>query len=101
MLAPSYRGSEPSPATKPPPKKYTKTGSPAVLRFAGVQTFRYKQSSLTPAEREFISPNTTACTGLGPKAFVLKTPFQLSNGWGAFQRSSPIGGFANGMPKYC
>src|SRR6187431_2278181 len=100
MAAPSYLGSDPSPATNPPPKKYTSTGSPVVLRLAGVHTFRYKQSSLTPLDLESISPKTIVCTGLGPNVFVFNTSFQLSTGCGAFHRRSPTGGFAKGIPRY-
>src|SRR5664279_291248 len=100
MLAPSYLGSEPSPATKPPPKKYTSTGIPFAPYFAGVHTFKYRQSSLKPSDLEFMSPYTTACTGRGANFFVCSTSFQLLKGCGAFHLRLPTGGFAKGIPKY-
>src|SRR5580692_385563 len=33
-----------------------------------------------------------------PNLSALRTPFQFFTGWGSFQRSSPTGGAAKGMP---
>src|SRR5262245_47915496 len=35
---------------------------------------------------------------LGPNSSALRTPLQFFAGWGSRQRSSPTGGWANGMP---
>src|SRR5581483_10092837 len=65
---------------------------------AAVQTFRYRQSSLTFGG----APNMTAmegsCMHPGPKVSARFTPDQLLTGWGARQRFSPVGGAAKGMP---
>src|SRR5207342_931172 len=38
------------------------------------------------------------CIGLGPKESHFLTPFQWATGCGAFQRRSPTGGAAKGIP---
>src|SRR5579884_1510064 len=98
MLSPSYRGSEPSPARNPPPKKYTSTGNRSRPDFAGVQTFRYRQSSFIPFERKPISPNSACCIQRGPNSVASRTPVQFFTGAGGAQRRLPTGGSANGIP---
>ena len=40
------------------------------------------------------------CMHRGPNADVARTPVQFATGCGGFQRNSPVGGAANGMPLY-
>src|SRR6185295_20079767 len=71
------------------------TGILSLADFAGVHTFRYRQSSLTgavfPCERG-------GCMQAFANASAFLTPDQGLTGAGAFQRRSPTGGAANGMP---
>src|SRR5208283_4100181 len=62
--------------------------------FAGVQTFKYRQSSLI--SEPFLDP----CMGRGPNLVAGRTPSHLAAGCGARQRRSPTGGAANGTPRY-
>src|SRR6188768_2220341 len=71
------------------------TGVFALAAFAGVHTFRYRQSSLTGAVLPCV---LGACMQALAKASAFLTPAQGLAGAGAFQRRSPTGGAANGMP---
>src|SRR5678815_1018814 len=71
------------------------TGSFAVADAAGVQTFRYRQSSLTGA---VLPCEFGGCMQAFANASAFLTPDQGVTGAGAFQRKSPVGGAANGMP---
>src|SRR6185436_15180556 len=66
---------------------------------AGVQMFRYRQSSLVAGE---VSPGmeTPFCMHAGANEVALRTPFQGTTGRGARHRSSPTGGAANGTLLY-
>src|SRR5690242_20573517 len=71
------------------------TGSFAVVDVAGVHTFRYRQSSLTGA---VLPCEFGGCMQAFANASAFFTPDQGLTGAGAFQRRSPVGGAANGMP---
>src|SRR5580700_6612693 len=71
------------------------TGSLSRADAAGVHTFRYRQSSLTGA---VLPCEFGACMQACAKASAGFTPDQGRTGAGAFQRSAPTGGAANGMP---
>src|SRR4051812_42427307 len=62
--------------------------------FAGVQTFRYRQSSLFP------EGGLPPCIGAGANLSAIRTPSHFAAGWGAFHLRSPTGGAAKGMPLY-
>src|ERR1700722_20849576 len=83
------------PPTYPPPWIHTSTGSFSPADLAGVQTFRYRQSSLTGA---VLPCECGGCMQACAKASACFTPDQDFTGAGAFQRSGPTGGAANGMP---
>ncbi len=87
------QGHEPDPETKEPPWIQTITGSRSPGEPAGVQTFRYRQSSLvrpTPS-----GPMAAAsCGHEGPYAAHSRTPSQAATGCGGRQRRSPTGGAA-------
>src|SRR5438067_12575179 len=76
------------------------TGSLAVADEAAVHTFIYRQSSAVgggggaPAR----PPPPPFCMQRGPNATAVFTPSHRIGGCGAFQRSGPTGGAANGMP---
>src|SRR5215510_3452463 len=70
--------------------------SPAV--FAGVHTLRYRQSSLIPAGAPKIFANAASCMQLTANVVACFTPVHDWIGCGAFHRSAPTGGAANGMP---
>src|ERR1043165_9745282 len=62
---------------------------------AGVNTFRYRQSSDVLA-----TPNTDAgCGQCGAKLAAARTPCQGLGACGGRQRSAPTGGAAYGMPR--
>src|ERR1022692_2625410 len=71
---------------------------PSCGDFDGVQTFKYRQSSLVsgpgPAPGALIP-----CTHEGPNLTACRTPSHFAAGSGARQRRSPTGGGANGMPR--
>src|SRR5665647_2452985 len=75
------------------------TGSFSSLVFAGVQTLRYRQSSLIfagrPPDRE---SEVAGWGGTAENTFVSLTPSQGCTGAGGLHRRSPVGGAANGMP---
>src|SRR5215218_3171629 len=71
------------------------TGVFALADLAGVHTFRNRQSSLTGAVLPCVF---VACMQAFAKASAFLTPDQGLTGAGAFQRRSPTGGAANGMP---
>src|SRR6516162_3403497 len=69
---------------------------------AGVQTFKYKQSSLiglSGRSRKIMSEKTGNCMQRDPNSLAFRTPFQGRTGCGAFQRNSPMGGAAKGIPR--
>src|SRR6185437_11244760 len=74
---------------------HTMTGSFSCADLAGVQTFRYRQSSLTGA---VLPCEWGGCMQAFAKASALRTPDQDLTGAGALPRRSPTGGAANGMP---
>ena len=51
-----------------------------------------------PFERKFMSPKSARCMQRGPNCVAWRTPVQFLTGCGGFQRRSPTGGAANGMP---
>src|SRR3954466_14598729 len=71
------------------------TGSRSFAAFAGVQTFSERQSSLIEGTCVY---GLAACTHPGPKLSACFTPDQGCTRCGAFQRSAPTGGAANGIP---
>src|SRR3954464_6207054 len=71
------------------------TGSFAVADVAGVPTFRDRESSLIGA---VLPCEFGGCMQAFAKASAFLTPDQGFTGAGAFQRRSPVGGAANGMP---
>src|SRR5579864_4242843 len=81
------------------------TGRRAFACFASVQTFRYRQSSLTGRESGKSTATFTGtrlgelgCMHTFPKVSALRTPDQCSGGCGSLQRHGPTGGAPNGMP---
>jgi hypothetical protein len=46
-----------------------------------------------------MTPNVFVCTHDGPKAPASRVPAHLAGRAGGFQRRSPTGGAANGMPR--
>src|SRR3954470_14509761 len=60
---------------------------------------RYRQSSLMPLLRNSMSPKIGRCIQAGPNDAAGRTPSQALTGCGAFQRSSPTGGAAKGIPR--
>ena len=69
------------------------TGSFSSAPFAGVQTLRYRQSSLWPGRVR------GGWRGFAENNFVCFTPVHGCTGAGGLHRRSPIGGAANGMPR--
>src|SRR5581483_10883327 len=53
---------------------------------------------LIPFDRKFMSPKTARCMHRGPNFSALRTPVQFLGGCGGFQRKSPMGGSAKGIP---
>src|SRR5215831_9579426 len=74
------------------------TGSASLALLAGVQTLRYRQSSLTPSGALKILAAAASCMQLRANDEACLTPVHGLTGCGAFQRSAPTGGAANGMP---
>src|SRR5262245_6086181 len=74
------------------------TGNRSLAVFAGVQTFKYRQSSLTPSGEPMNFSMLGSCMQAGAYALVFFTPLHAATGCGFFQRRSPTGGAANGMP---
>src|SRR5262245_59421348 len=81
------------------------TGSRSLARSAAVQTFRYRQSSLVFGESGrctvtlFGTP--LICDGWTQTSLncsVLRTPSHFAGRCGSFQRKSPTGGAAKGIP---
>ena len=72
-------------------------GQAFVAALAGVQMFRYRQSSLVAGG---FSPGmeTPFCMHAGANEVALRVPFHGATGCGSRQRSSPRGGAANGTP---
>ncbi len=94
--SPSWRGSAPAPAWKPPPWIQTITGSRSLAAFAGVQMLSVRQSSLSSLKT--MSPKICPCRQRGPNSVASLTPCHGAAGRGACQRSSPTGGAPKGMP---
>src|SRR3989442_1769376 len=54
---------------------------------------------LSARSRKIMSEKTGACMQRGPNPPAFRTPFQGLTGCGAFQRNSPMGGAAKGIPR--
>ncbi len=93
---PSWRFSAPEPAWKPPPWIQTITGRPSSAFCAGVQRFRFRQSSLLLVKT--MSEKIGPCMQREPNSVASRTPCHAAAGRGACQRSSPTGGAPKGMP---
>src|SRR4051794_12386661 len=81
----------------------TRTGWRSRAVFAGVQTFRYKQSSLIApcamnSDVHGLRVSTMFCMQLAENVSALRTPGHAAAGCGARQRRLPMGGAANGTP---
>src|SRR5580704_19362520 len=74
------------------------TGSRSFELRAGVQTFRYRQSSFTFGGAPNMTAMAGSCMQPGANVSACLTPDQLMTGWGGRQRWSPVGGAANGIP---
>src|SRR5258706_6602730 len=74
------------------------TGRASPALFAGVHTLRYRQSSLISGGAPNSLANIGSCMQLAPKVDACFTPVHGGSGCGAFQRSGPTGGAANGIP---
>ena len=103
--SPSLCGLDPAPSVKAPPKIQTMTGNRSPGPPAGVQTFRYRQSSLVGGESGRSTETLfgtrlrwDGCTQTLPNASARRTPSHRGGACGGFQRSSPTGGAANGIP---
>src|SRR5579871_3117068 len=81
--------SEEAPAKLPPPWIHSITGRRDFGGHSAVQTFRYRQSSLTP------SP---FCMHRAAKLVASRMPVHVGTGAGSRQRRSPTGGAAKGIP---
>src|SRR5450432_2539730 len=87
--------SSPAPVRSDPPCTQTITGRLRALAPAGVNTFRYRQSS-----DELATPNEDdGCGQCGAKLVAARTPDQGLGGCGGCQRSGPTGGAAYWMPR--
>ena len=87
--------SSPAPVRSAPPCTQTITGRLRAPALAGVNTFRYRQSS-----DELATPNEDGgCGQCGAKLVAVRTPRQGAGGFGGCQRSAPTGGAAYGMPR--
>src|SRR5687767_8188554 len=74
------------------------TGSFSPDFFAGVQTSRYRQSSLAEMPGAWLFSDAGFCMQADANAVACFTPDQDLTGCGAFHRRSPTGGAAKGMP---
>gem|GEM_PF-5953337 len=77
------------------------TGSFSPAPVAGVQTLRYRQSSLmfrAGVPGDGAAPAFSACGQVSEYSFTSFTPVQGWTGAGGLHRSSPVGGAANGIP---
>ena len=93
-FCPYCLGSEPEPVMNPPPWIHTITGSRSSRVRAGVQTLRYRQSSLCPVGSE-PPPMVAPLWGQeAPKRVQVRTPVHGRTGCGGRQRRSPTGGAA-------
>src|SRR5208337_1245595 len=92
-LAPSYCGCEPEPVIKDPPWMKTITGAGTVGVNDGVQTLRYRQSSLI-AERGIPKSCVSGCMHTAPDFVASRTPVHPAAAFGSRQRKSPTGGAA-------
>src|ERR1041385_1748981 len=91
--------SEAEPLTLPPPWIHTITGSGFLGTGDGDHTLRYRQSSSLLGS--FIKVGDAICAQRLPNAIASSGCFHPSGGCGAFQRRSPTGGLAYGMPRNC
>src|SRR4029453_6375998 len=80
-------------------------GSRSLARLAAVHTFKYRQSSLVFGEsgRSTVTLFGTrfgcdGCTQTSLNCSAFFTPSHFAGGCGSFQRNSPTGGAAKGMP---
>src|SRR5262245_29570706 len=73
------------------------TGSFCCGAGLGVQTLRYRQSSVS--EAAFMSTVDSSCAQRPPNAFAERVSVQGSGFCGSFQRKFPTGGFAYGIPR--
>ena len=71
---------------------------PALASLAGRHTFTYKQSSAGVTPNGAASPGKGSCMQSAPYALAARTPDQACAGCGGFQRNSPTGGEAYGIP---
>src|SRR5262245_60474106 len=92
-------GSLAEPFTLAPPWIHIITGSAAGGIGNGVHTLTYRQSSSLLAA--FCSLVSVSCAQRLPKCVASRTVFHGSGFCGAFQRKSPTGGLAYGMPTNC
>src|SRR5688572_14260075 len=90
--SPSYCGWDPAPDLSDPPYDHTMTGLRSEADAAAVQTFRYRQSSLT--SRAVPWP----CMHRGPNDEASRTSLHDWTGCGGRHLSGPTGGAANGTP---
>src|SRR5687767_3493743 len=65
---------------------------------AGRHTFTYKQSSAGVTPSGAASPGNGSCMQSAPYVAAERTPDHGFTGCGGFQRSSPTGAAANGIP---
>ncbi len=69
---------------------------------SGVQTLTVSHSPVPSAGRAGCPPasaSITACGAAGPNSFASRTSSHGAGGSGAWNRSGPIGGLANGIPR--
>ena len=67
---------------------------------AAVHTFRNRQSSeVSGRAAPVIIARTGLCGQIVPNSVASRAPLHFAGGCGAFQRSSPTGGAAKGMPR--
>src|SRR5689334_10917385 len=82
----------------PPPWISTITGSPGPA-WAGMYMFSVRQSSLLTTED--VEPGGNGgCGQFGPACMACNVVVQGVTGAGGRQRKAPIGGAANGTPRY-
>src|SRR5664279_779192 len=92
------------PEVREPPYIQTNTGFFAPADFAPVQTFKYRQSSLIGSlgiknsSVHILTGTGLFCIGLGSNTSHVFMPAHGFMAFGAFHRSSPMGGKAKGMP---
>src|ERR1700761_4426134 len=75
------------------------TGSRACGPGSGDQTLTVSQSSGSPSPGGAETTRPCGWGGGAPKLSAGRAPSQWAAGWGAWKRSGPTGGRANGMPR--